>query len=73
MFKANAKAATNNTEPAVIQGGTKVSAADVKSPTATGTAFSTPTGAADFSRGSIQWGLLGLTGAIAAGVGGLIV
>jgi len=46
----------------------KVAASDVKSPTATGTAFQRPPELA-WIRASIQWGLLGLTGAIAAGVG----
>jgi len=73
QFIAAAAKAENNTAPPTVQGGTKVSAADVKSPTATGTAFSSPTGAATQLGGSIQWGLLGLTGAMAAGISGLII
>jgi len=74
MFAAAAALAPNNVAPSVVQGGNLIAAASVVPPTGTGSAAAaSSSGAGVPSTGGIHWTLLGLTGAAAAGVGGLIL
>jgi len=79
MFAETAKGVNGTVAPKIVQGGFKGAASAVPSPTGSATtssSTSSSTGkpnAGVESRGAIRWGLLGLTGVVAAGVSSLII